>query len=81
MRTVGVGEEGNDAPFKVIEESWTAVDTNMRLRSLYDDPRNGRSVWELVTFTKGAPDPALFAPPSGYVIWDPEAKPAGQGAP
>lgn len=74
-RAVPPGVEGNDLPFKIVEEQWTSADRHVVLRSAYEDPRRGRDVIEVQTITFGPPDTALFAPPAGYAIWDPDAKP------
>jgi hypothetical protein len=36
-----------------------------------DDPRIGRSTFEIEELTVGEPDASLFAPPAGYKIVDP----------
>jgi len=73
---IPAGREGNDSPMKIVRESWTDKQNHMMLMIVQDDPRNGHSTWEVESFTIGAPDPALFAPPANYKVWDQDAQQA-----
>jgi hypothetical protein len=67
-RTIAAGEEGNDKPITVVTETWRSTDLAMTLYAAQDDPRRGRITMELRDLEMGEPDPALFAPPSGYKV-------------
>ena len=40
----------------------------INVRQVSDDPRSGKETRELVGFTQGEPDAALFQPPQDYVV-------------
>lgn len=67
-RTIPAGEEGNDKPITVVTETWRSADLAMTLYAAQDDPRRGRITMEFQDLEMGEPDPALFAPPSGYKV-------------
>jgi hypothetical protein len=46
-----------------------------------DDPRDGRSTYEIEDFSRTEPSPSLFAPPEGYRIEDPAASTASGSQP
>jgi hypothetical protein len=68
VRTIPVGEEGNDLPLEVINEQWTSKELGLTLIRIDDDPRRGRTTIEFEALSFGEPDPAVFAAPSGYKI-------------
>ncbi len=68
VRTVPVGEEGNELPIVLTSETWTAKEMGIVLLGIHDDPRSGKYTYEVEEITMGEPDAALFAPPEGYVI-------------
>jgi hypothetical protein len=67
-RTIPAGEEGNDQPLVVINETWRSKDLGLVVMSIRDDPRTGRNVSEYEELNRGEPDPGLFAPPAGYAV-------------
>jgi hypothetical protein len=70
-RTIPAGEEGNELPLVITTERWTSKELGLVLLGISDDPRRGRSTFELEELTVGEPDASLFAPPAGYKIVDP----------
>jgi hypothetical protein len=68
VRTIPAGEEGNDLPLEVIVEQWTSKELGLTLIRIDDDPRRGRTTIEVEDLSRGEPDPAVFAAPSGYKI-------------
>ena len=69
--TIPTGEIGNEAPLVSTYETWTAIKPDLHqllVRQINDDPRQGKTTWELTSFTQGDPDPALFQPPADYEI-------------
>ena len=67
-RTIAPGEEGNDLPVVTINERWEARTPRLVLLETDEDPRRGKWTSEVIEFTRGEPDPALFAPPQGYAV-------------
>ena len=70
-RTIPAGEEGNELPLETVDETWYAKDLGLDVMAVKDDPRIGRSTFEIEELTVGEPDASLFAPPAGYKIVDP----------
>jgi len=66
VRTIAAGEEGNDLPLEVINESWRSRELGLTLMMIRDDPRLGRTTVEFEELSLSEPDPALFAPPGSY---------------
>jgi hypothetical protein len=69
-RTIPAGEEGNDQPLVVINETWRSREMRLMVMAIRDDPRTGRTVTEYEELTRGEPDPGLFTPPAGYTVQD-----------
>ena len=67
-RTIPAGEEGNDQPLVVINETWRSKELGLTLMTIGEDPRRGRTTIEYEELNRGEPDPALFAPPAGYTV-------------
>jgi hypothetical protein len=70
VRTIPAGEEGNELPLEVIDESWRSRELGLTLMMIKDDPRQGRTVVEFEELSLAEPDPALFAAPAGYKVED-----------
>jgi hypothetical protein len=69
VRTTVAGAIGNNNPLVTTSESWQAPNLGgLTLRSVRNDPQEGKSSRELVSLKQGEPDPALFQPPAGYEI-------------
>jgi len=64
--TTPAGEIGNDQPLVSTQEDWFATGYGFSVRSIRDDPQQGKETTELVRMEKGEPDPAIFLPPEGY---------------
>jgi hypothetical protein len=71
---IAAGADGNDMPLKIVNETWMNKENHTILMRVQDDPRYGRSTWEVENLTLGPPDPALFTPPANYKVWDPDAQ-------
>jgi hypothetical protein len=67
-RTIPAGEEGNDQPLVVVDETWRSNEMGLTMMAIRDDPRTGRTVTEYEELMLGEPDPGLFAPPAGYTV-------------
>ena len=66
--TTPAGEIGNDQPLVSKQENWQATGFELQVRSVSDDPQQGKQSMELVKLDQSEPDPALFQPPEGYEI-------------
>ena len=68
-RTIPAGQIGNDQPLVTTNEMWSAPSLmGLTLKSISDDPRNGKVTREVVHLDLGEPDQAIFQPPSDYKI-------------
>jgi hypothetical protein len=67
-RTTPAGYEGNDRDLVFTNENWTSPVLGLSIRTIVDDPRNGKTTTELHDIQQTDPDPSLFIPPSGYTL-------------
>jgi hypothetical protein len=65
VRTISAGEEGNELPLEIVDESWDSRDLGMALLRIHDDPRHGKTTTEFEELNLGEPPQAMFAPPEG----------------
>ena len=75
MRTVAAGKEGNDVPIEVVTERWRSKELDLVLLSTTDDPRRGRTTYEITEINVGEPDASLFAAPAGYTVKEVQPNP------
>lgn len=78
--TIPAGAMGNDQPMVRTAELWRAVDPGLHrliVRSIIDDPMQGYSDRELVSFEQGDPDESQFEIPQGYQVVDRSAQNVG----
>lgn len=66
--TIPAGQIGNDQPLVTTSERWIAPSLGIALRSVNDDPRNGKSTTEVVRLDLSEPPLSTFQPPEGYKI-------------
>jgi hypothetical protein len=67
--TFAAGAIGNSDPVVRTYEVWFSTTpglSGINVRQVNDDPQTGRSTRELVKFTQGEPDAAMFQPPQDY---------------
>lgn len=69
-RTVAAGQEGNEVPLKVVAETWFSEKYGFNLAGSSDDPRLGKSSYEITSFVADEPNASLFTPPADYRIED-----------
>jgi hypothetical protein len=67
-RTIPPGEEGNDLPLVLVTEHWRSTDLGIEVKAIEDDPRRGRTTFELEDISLSEPDAGLFKPPPGYKV-------------
>jgi hypothetical protein len=69
--TIPARTMGNSDDLVRTDEAWFSTTpglTGVNVRQVYDDPQSGRTTRELVKFTQGEPDAALFQPPADYEV-------------
>lgn len=64
------GAEGNDRPFSITTETWTAPDLIIGVLTKSNDPRYGETITKLTNISRNEPEPALFQPPPDYQVVD-----------
>ena len=69
-RTISTGEEGNELPLITTSEIWRSEELGLVVLGINDDPRRGRTTYEIKELSRTDPDPSIFAPPEGYKIED-----------
>ena len=69
-RTIGAGEDHNDRPFEIVDESWVSPTLHIAIYRKSNDPRYGEWVTRLTNVQLGEPDPTLFEPPADYTVVD-----------
>lgn len=82
--TIPVGQIGNDKELVVTEEQWVAPSVGLVMRSVRDDPQQGKTVREVVNLDLSEPPLSTFQPPEGYEVTTEEMRKVpcnAQGAP
>lgn len=74
--TYNTGAIGNDRPFVVMREYWTAPQLGVNLLSELNDPKLGHQTFTLTDVTQSEPDPQLFELPAGFEVVDHREPPA-----
>jgi len=69
-RTIPAGQAGNKLPLVTTRETWRSKESGLVVLGITDDPRQGRTTYEIEDFSRTEPGPSLFAPPEGYRIED-----------
>lgn len=75
--TMAAGAIGNTEPLVSTDEVWfssTPGLAGINVRQVNESAQSGRMTRELVQFTQGEPDAALFQPPDGYEVLVKETK-------
>jgi hypothetical protein len=70
VRTIPIGQRGNDRELRIVTESWTSPDLKVVLEYSVDDPIEGRTESKVTELARAEPDPALFKVPEGYKVID-----------
>jgi len=69
-RTIPAGEEGNDTPLELTNETWRSTSLDLVLMAVSNDPRRGKHTFVYEDLKLGEPDPSLFTAPAGYKVVD-----------
>lgn len=65
VRTIEAGRIGNAQPIVITSTVWRSPDLQVVVQRSTDDPRGGKSNYQLSNISTAAPDPALFTLPPG----------------
>jgi len=66
--TIPAGQIGNDRDIRIVSERWYSTDLQMLVRSSNDDPRFGKTTYELTNIVQEAQDPSLFQIPADFNV-------------
>ena len=68
--TIPAGKIGNELPIQVISERWFSPELKMVVKSEQNDPRFGKTVYQLTNINRDEPVHSLFEVPSDYTVKD-----------
>lgn len=77
--TIAKGAIGNDLPIKIVSEEWTSTDLQVLVLTDVNDPRSGRTTYQLQRIARVEPEASLFKAPSDYTIQKATAGGRGRG--
>lgn len=66
--TIPAGEVGNEKPISIVTETWFAPAIAAVVESITDDPRYGKTTYQLTNVQLNEPARALFEPPTDFKI-------------
>lgn len=66
--TIPAGAVGNEKPITIVTETWFAPAIATVVESTTDDPRYGKTTYQLTNVQTTEPDRSLFEPPSDFKI-------------
>jgi hypothetical protein len=64
--TIPAGAIGNERPIEITDEQWYSPDLQMMVMTVHDDPRFGRTVYQVTNINRSEPSSSLFDVPSEY---------------
>lgn len=68
IRTIAIGEIGNDRPIEIVSETWYSDDLQTVVYSKHSDPRVGDSEYRLTNISRAEPSRSMFEVPAGYTL-------------
>jgi hypothetical protein len=66
--TIPAGEVGNEKPISIMTETWFAPAIGAVVQSSTDDPRYGKTTYQLTNVQLGEPAQSLFEPPADFKV-------------
>lgn len=66
--TIPAGAIGNEKPIPIVRETWSAPAIAAVVKSTADDPRYGKTTYELTNVQLTEPARSLFEPPANYKV-------------
>ncbi len=70
IETIPAGTIGNDSPIEIISERWYSPELEMVVKTLHNDPRSGKNVYQLTNIRREEPSANLFQVPPEYTVKD-----------
>jgi len=64
--TIPAGAIGNDKPISIVTETWTSEAIGAVVESTSDDPRYGKTTYQLTNLQLSEPPRSLFEPPANF---------------
>ncbi|HWA96450.1 MAG TPA: hypothetical protein VG844_17770 [Terracidiphilus sp.] len=80
VQVIPAGAAGNKKRISIVTDRWYAINFDIEVLRVTDDPRYGKITTELTSLDRDEPDPALFQPPDGYQVVDVYPGAQGQSA-
>ena len=68
VRTIPVGQIGNDRPIEISDERWMCSELKVLVSSTHHDPRTGDVEYRLTNIRRDEPPADLFTVPSDYAV-------------
>jgi len=68
IRTIPVGQIGNDKPIVITRDEWYSPDLQMVISSTRSDPRFGTTTYQLANINRADPPQSLFMVPPDYTV-------------
>jgi hypothetical protein len=66
--TIPAGAEGNEKPISIVRETWSAPAISAVVESTTDDPRYGKTTYQLTNVQLSEPARSLFEPPANFKV-------------
>jgi hypothetical protein len=66
--TIPAGEVGNERPISIVTETWFASSIDAVVESSTDDPRFGKTTYQLTNVQLNEPTRSLFEPPADFKL-------------
>jgi hypothetical protein len=66
--TIPAGAIGNDKPISIVTETWFSESIGAVVESISDDPRYGKTTYQLTNLQLNEPPRSLFEPPANFKI-------------
>jgi hypothetical protein len=66
--TIPAGAIGNDKPISIVTETWTSEAIGAVVESISDDPRYGKTTYQLTNLQLSEPPRSLFQPPANFKV-------------
>jgi hypothetical protein len=66
--TIPAGAIGNDKPISIVTETWSSEAIGAVVESISDDPRYGKTTYQLTNLQLSEPSRSLFEPPANFKV-------------
>jgi hypothetical protein len=66
--TIPAGAIGNDKPISIVTETWFSEAIGAVVESISDDPRYGKTTYQLTNLQLSEPSRSLFEPPANFKV-------------